>query len=252
MDRLIRQRPAFHQRARAQAGHAQLFCLPFAGGTSNSYNAWVPVLDGRLDVYVAQLPGRAERFAEPLPTDLPTLVRDLATEMVTLLSDRFAVFGHSMGAVVAFELARELSHVYGRSPACLVTSGHLAPEKQDIPRWHTLPDGALTSALKALGGTESGVLGEPELWELLLPTVRADLALVETHHAGLRPGLTCPLVAYGSTDDPVISGGDLDHWALVTSGPFESRRMPGGHFFFQVAPNEFAANLLDAVSCYLQ
>lgn len=235
--------PAFRAVGRSTGRRTGLYCLPYAGAAMNAYDSWAPLLAGAADVWVAELPGRGTRFAEPPADDLPTLVAVLAAEIVAARPPRFVVFGHSMGATLAFELTRALE-VAGCPPAALVVSGQAPPHLRSAEQLHRLDDAALTRAMHRLGGTPPGVLEVDELWALMLSVIRADLALVEGHRHAPGAMVSCPLVAYGSTEDGEADGPAVAGWAGYTTAAFASRVFPGGHFYFQAHPEALAIDLI--------
>ncbi len=214
---------------REAGGRVRLVCLPYAGGAASLYRDW-PARPPDVDLVAPQLPGREERFGEPVPTELTALVDDLLPT-VAALGPPVVLFGHSMGALVAYELARRLTGD-GFPPATLVVSAHPAPHlPQRHPPLHRLPDAAFVDQLRRLGGTPSGVFEEPELVELLLPALRADFTATETYRSPPGPRLGCRILAVGGRDDPRVEAGELDAWRAHTSGPFTQLQLPGDHFF---------------------
>jgi medium-chain acyl-[acyl-carrier-protein] hydrolase len=144
----------------------------------------------------------------------------------------FAVFGHSMGAAVAFEVVRKLNHSRGVTPRHVFVSGrggpHQKPWAEDL---HVLPDGELIERLRSLQGMPEEVLAHTELMALLMPLLRDDLRLAETYRASAGPALTCPVSAFAGLEDPLTTEADLDTWRATTLGPFTTTRFPGGHFY---------------------
>ncbi|MFJ9817507.1 amino acid adenylation domain-containing protein [Streptomyces sp. NPDC101151] len=242
---------AFRDLSRPAAGRAQLFCLPFAGGGPDGFDSWLPSLRDRMDVHVAHLPGRGTRFAEPMPHSSEKLVPEMAAEMAPFLGESVVLFGHSMGALLAYELARELHRSYGVSPACLVVSGQSSPQHRDPEGLHKLPPEEMLRVLARFGGVDPAVFDEPELLELVLPTLRADVAIAETYRHVPGPPLACPLVVYGSQDDPGTTPSALAGWRETTTGPVETFLFPGGHFHFNDNPEPFAADLLSRLDRHL-
>ncbi|GAA3960970.1 alpha/beta fold hydrolase [Actinomadura viridis] len=227
----------------APGGRPRLFCVPYAGGGENAFDSWTPLVAGHFDVHVARLPGRGGRFGEPFPESLRALVRDLAAEMAPHLGEEAILFGHSMGATIALELARELRYAHGARLGRLVVSGRPAPGTRRR-RLHELDDEELAAVMRALGGTHPEVLGQPELWEVLAPILRGDLRLIETHEVAEGPPLDCPVAAYGAVHDPDTTPPLLEGWARVGTGPFSTRIFPGGHFYFRTHPEALATELL--------
>lgn len=221
------------QRPRPAPGaRLRLFCIPHAGGGASAYRGWADALPPEVEVCPVQLPGRENRMAEPAIDRLEPLVEALA-EAVGRWSDLpFAVFGHSNGALIAFELARHLRAREARQMAHLFASGRRAPHlPQRTPFLHALPDDAFVREVRALGGTPEEVLAHPELLRLLIPLLRADIALNETYAFRDEPPLDLPLTAYGGIADEKAHRDELEGWARHTARAFVLRLFPGDHFF---------------------
>ncbi len=211
----------------ARRGTRVLLCLPYAGGGSSAFFAWPQRLPADVEVWSVRLPGRESRIGEPPFRDLNALVEVLAHEARELTTRPYTIFGHSMGALVGYELARHLPN----EPACLIASGHSAPQHVSTTGpLHLLPDDELIAALRGYGATPEALLGQPELMELFLPTLRADFAVVETYtHTPATP-LGCPIAVFTGTEDADVAP-HTKAWAELTTGTFSEHVFPGGHFF---------------------
>ena len=218
----------------------RLFCLPYAGGAASVYRSWAEMLPADVEVCPVQLPGRGSRFREAPFRKVADLVPALAEGLLPLLDLPFALFGHSMGAVVAFELARELRRRGADAPVLLALSGHQAPLRPDAePPFAHLPDAEfLEEVRRRYDGIPPEVLAEEELLQLLLPVLRADIQVLETYAYVKEPPLECPISCFGGEDDPHVSLADLDAWRDETCGPLQVRTFPGGHFFVDSARAE--------------
>ena len=165
-------------------------------------------------------------------TDLSSLIEVLAQALSSLLDKPFAIFGHSLGALVGFELARQLRRQYGVSPARLFVSAGCAPQ---IPRRnspiHTLPAKEFLAELRRLNGMPKEVLEHEELMDIVIPLLRADFALYETYVYSAEPPLNCPISAFGGFQDSKVTRSDLEAWRDQTTGAFSMRMLPGDHFF---------------------
>jgi medium-chain acyl-[acyl-carrier-protein] hydrolase len=221
------------RRANPQA-HCRLFCFPYAGGGASIYHAWSRSLPASIDVCAVQFPGRENRIEEPLFTSLPSLVGVLADELVPFFDRPFAFFGHSMGALISFELARQLRRGRQPEPVQLFISAYGAPH---IPRsremLHSLPTAEFLRSVFRMGGTPSAVLMNKELVNLLLPILRADFTLIETYHYTAEEPLTCPITVFGGNEDTLVSMSALQEWREQTRGAFTLHMLPGSHFFLQ-------------------
>ncbi|MCU0490110.1 MAG: thioesterase domain-containing protein [Chloroflexaceae bacterium] len=214
----------------------RLFCLPYSGAGAAIFAQWGATLPPTVEVCAIQLPGRESRMAEAPFTRMEPLVQVLLPAMRPLLDKPFAIFGHSMGALVGFELARALRREGLPQPGLLAVSGHRAAQLPDThPPAHGLPEPELIAELQRLNGTPREVLEHPELLQLVLPILRADFAVCEVYHYVEEPPLACPIVAFGGLGDPDVSREELDAWRVQTSASFTLRMLPGDHFFLTSA-----------------
>jgi medium-chain acyl-[acyl-carrier-protein] hydrolase len=210
----------------------RLICLPYAGGSASLFRSWRLPAELAAEVLAVQLPGRENRAGEPPVRRLEPVVRALAGELAPLLDRPFAFFGHSMGALLAFELARVLRQGGGPAPAHLYVSAHRAP---DLPNRHpgisTLPDAEFVARMDELAGPSPSAVRSSELLLLLAPTTRADFELCE--HYAYRPGepLDTPVTCFTAVDDPQVDEAESAAWRRHTTGPFRLHRLTGGHLF---------------------
>jgi len=210
----------------------RLFCFPYAGGGAVNFRQWAERLPEGVESCCVQPPGRGARMGEPLFTRLAPLVREIAVHITPHLDRPFAFFGHSMGALMAFELARLLRSERGLLPARLFVSGCDAPQfpYTEAPTYD-LPDDLLREELRRLNGTPREVLEHPELMLLMFPLLRADLEVVQTYRCEDGPPLECPISAYGGLEDPEVSRERLEGWRRQTSASFSLEMLEGDHFF---------------------
>jgi medium-chain acyl-[acyl-carrier-protein] hydrolase len=222
----------------------RLFCFPYAGGGASVLRRWATAFPPTVEVCGIQLPGRGPRIREAPYTRLSSLVDDLGEALRPYLQPPFVFFGHSLGALVGFELVRHLRRHGGPSPVLLVVSGCSAPHRP-LPGSpiHTLPDAEFLEKLDRLNGTPRAVLDEPELMQLLLPALRADFETYETYVYSPEPPLTTPISAYAGLQDTRVSHEHLEAWREQTTADFSLREFPGGHFFLHTA----AALLMEAL-----
>jgi surfactin synthase thioesterase subunit len=200
------------------------------------FHRWAGELPAWIEVRAVQLPGRANRLLEAPFVRLRPLVETLARELASDLRGSYALFGHSMGALISFELARELRRQNGHGPSRLFVSGYRAPHLPDRePPIHHLPGAEFVEELRLLAGTPGEVLENPELRQLLLPALRADFAMCETYEYVPEGPFECPIVAFGGQDDRKVSGEELSGWREHTHSAFRLRMLPGGHFFLHSA-----------------
>ena len=235
---------------RPQAAAAlRVFCFHHAGGGASSYRPWAGELPAWLELCAIQLPGREGRLREKPYRHLEDLVAVLAEVIEPLLDRPFAFFGHSLGAILAFEVARALQRKGSRSPVHLFVSGRRAPSRPDPdPAMSHLPEKAFVSEMRRRwDGIPAAVLSEPELLQLLLPTLRADIALVENYVYVPGSPLECPISCFGGTEDPSLRETDLGPWRLQTRGAFSQHMFPGGHFFIQTSREQVLAAVKHAL-----
>lgn len=226
----------------------RLFCLPHAGVGASAYRTWHTGLGPEVEVCAVQPPGRESRFREPPYRRLVDLA-DAVADAIAPETDRpYALFGHSMGAWVAFEVARRLD---GRraGPACLIVSGRRSPQSEaEAPPIHQLPDDAFIEELmQRFGGIPDAILRDRSVLDLFLPTLRADMEAVETYEYVPGSVLSCPVWAVAGARDPWVSRATLEAWRVETTGRFEVRTFPGGHFYLVEAQGELLALITQAL-----
>lgn len=210
----------------------RLFCFPYAGGGAATYRTWGDVLPMDIEVHAVQLPGREWRLKdEPYRSVFP-LVEELATVLKDDFDAPFAFLGHSLGALISFELARELRRRGNALPERLFLSAHRAPHlPKEQPSIHADRDEEFYEGLRKLEGTPEELLANEELMQLLLPALRADFAMAETYECPPEPPLDCPMSVFGGLGDEMTDRPKLEAWAEHTTGEFKLRMLPGGHFF---------------------
>jgi len=209
----------------------RLFCLPFAGGGASRYREWPKYLPEDVEVVPIQLPGRENRFCEPAIDSVGVLADRVADGLSDYLDRPFALFGHSMGALIAFELARLLRRG-SLEPVHLFASGCRAPHMPSrSPNRHGLPDSEFVAALRNLNGIPPDLLENPEFIDLLLPMIRSDFKLAETYRFRPDVPLCCPISVFGGRQDDEVTDRDLEAWSHHTTGRFEVHLLAGDHFF---------------------
>jgi medium-chain acyl-[acyl-carrier-protein] hydrolase len=229
-----------------------LFCLPHAGGGAGVYRHWAARLAPSIEVVAVQPPGRESRRREAPYAKTSELVGDLLAAVEPLLDRPHCWFGHSMGALIAFEVCRALHCRPVPQPARLVVSGRPAPHLADRnDPIHQASDADLARRLRELGGTPPEVLADAELLSSMLPVVRADLTMVAAYRCAPRPPLDCPITVFGGTDDRFVSTGELHAWQEHSTARSTVRTFDGGHFYLHQQAERFlpvlAADLMAAV-----
>ncbi|MEM7134875.1 MAG: SDR family NAD(P)-dependent oxidoreductase [Chloroflexota bacterium] len=228
----------------------RLFCFPYAGGGASAYREWANNLPPEIELCPIQYPGREERLQEPLITDLSYLVSTLLPALQPYLDKPFAFFGHSMGAVIAYETARQLETHRGVQPIHLFISSRQAPQLvvDSSPLRH-LPDGELIEHLQTLyDAVPELIRNNQELQKLFLPVLRADVALLETHpYVPSRP-LDFPITVYGGKQDQSINQELLTAWREQTSSVFDLQMFSGGHFYLEKQRKELVGEVVRKLS----
>jgi medium-chain acyl-[acyl-carrier-protein] hydrolase len=222
----------------------RLFCLPYAGGGAPIFRSWPAELSQEIETCAIQLPGRGSRFMEKPYRRMNSLVPVLAKALEGLLDKPFAIFGHSMGAWVGFELVRLLRKQHGLEPIHFFASGASAPHlgQLEVPL-HTLPERQLMQALRRVAGTPGDILENEEFMRLILPTLRADFEVCETYSYARRALLSCPITALGGLKDPRLKKSSLRAWRDETRGPFELVMISGDHFFVDTSTQDVLKHL---------
>ena len=215
------------------AARLRLFCFHPAGAGPNFYREWAERLPADIELTAVHLPGREGRFLEPALTDYAAAVAALHAGLRPALDRPYALFGHSMGALLAYGVAVSAARAGDPAPERLLVSGCGGPgtvqPKGGRSGW---TDADLVADLREMGGTPEQVLAEPALLDLILPTLRADYALCDSFGAAPLTGplLRVPLSVLGGTEDHYTTA-DLARWSSVTTGPATQYAFPGGHFF---------------------
>jgi medium-chain acyl-[acyl-carrier-protein] hydrolase len=226
------------------AARLRLVCFPYAGGGATLFRRWPERLGLEVELWAAQLPGREARRGEPPVPDLRALGRSLAGALAHSCDPPFAFFGHSMGAVLAFETARELRRLGARGPEGIVVSACGAPHLPNLkpPTYH-LPEDEFRAELARLNGTPRELLDNSELMALMMPTLRADFTACQTYAYVAEPPLACPITAMGGKSDTEVAPENLERWRVHTTGAFSLRVIPGDHFFIHTAAEGFLGEL---------
>ncbi len=209
----------------------RLVCFPHAGGSAVAYRPWSAEVSPALEVHAVQYPGRADRVRDPLIADSGQVSRLIAGAMMPLLDRPVAFFGHSMGAILAYETARILQS-RGTRVVHLFASGARPPHERGDPRnVADLDDEGVIAEMAELGGTDAELMRDPEMRELIMPYVRNDFRLIESYRH--KPGLTLatPITAILGDADPHVSPADAASWAEMTDAGFAQKVLPGDHFY---------------------
>ncbi|WP_441251005.1 thioesterase II family protein [Kitasatospora sp. McL0602] len=227
----------------------RMLCFPYAGGAASTYVRWQRLLGPDVRVLPVQLPGREGRMAEKRFTNLPALIDDLDEELGPELEHPHVLFGHSMGALIAFALA-ERRHARGARPAeALLLSAYRAPHLP--PPEFAAPDATehdLVESLVSLGGIPQVLLDHPDWLSALLPIARDDLLMCSGPGPSGTVPLPYPVHTFAGLDDVLVTPEELLEWERYAAGLFDSRTVPGGHFFIRESEAEFLAELRDVLA----
>jgi medium-chain acyl-[acyl-carrier-protein] hydrolase len=239
---VVRRKPAASPRMK-------LICFPYAGAGSLVYHAWPDEIAPDIDVCVVQLPGRENRLGEPAIEDLARLTDKVVDALAPHCTGEFAIFGHSFGALMAYEVTCALHRKGLPLPRVLFTSGRESPssKSQFAPMGGLARDAFVKEVARRYGAIPRAVVEEPTLLDMLLPAFRADLNIIERYVYRASEPLPVPIHAFGGTDDLAVRRPELEAWQRETRATFKSTMFPGGHFFL----NEVRAQVLRAIEVVL-
>ncbi len=227
----------------------RLFCFHFAGGSASVFRGWADYLPGNVELVAVQLPGREGRYNEDFIAEFDDLITILVNVIASMLDKPYIVFGHSMGTIKSFELIRKLKSQGLPQPLLYIPAGRKAPHfpDSDPPIAHLSDREFRRELLRKYPETLEDVLRNEELWEVFMPLLRADFKLYESYRFRKGVKLDCPIVAFAGEVEPDLQEHELQAWADLTTGGFQTKRFPGGHFFIRSAQ----ARVLEAISTYL-
>ncbi|WP_307834634.1 thioesterase II family protein [Paractinoplanes lichenicola] len=225
----------------------KLICFPHAGGWASAYRTWPANLPADVGVLGVRYPGREDRIGDPFPSRLESLADDLADALDHLAGQRLVLFGHSLGASVAHEVAIRLQQ-RGFPPAALCVSARLSPRSLASQPRLVVTDDELVEEIVRHDASRREVFEDLELREFALPAIRADLELVNDYRGCRGPVLNCPVYGYVGADDPAISKEQMRGWADVTRGAFRLRVFPGGHFYLRTSEAHLLTDMAEAWS----
>lgn len=213
----------------------RLLCLPYAGGSASAFRNWGAALPEGIEICPVELAGRGSRFQEAPCRDLGRLVRDLLNELRPLLDVPFAIFGHSMGALITYQLALGLRKHNLPGPVQLFLSGRRAPHlTSSVRSFHNATDPELLGYLQTLNGIPEVILKSTDLLSMILPVFRADLEMINTYTHQNELPLDCPICALAGIEDPSTTIEEVQAWRAHTApSKFSFYLLPGDHFFLK-------------------
>ncbi len=228
----------------------RLFCLPFAGSGAAPFRPWAQLLPQNVELCIVQLPGRETRLREAPYTNITLLIQALVTAIAPALDRPYALFGHSMGGLVAFELTRALHRQNRDAPSHLFVSGRRAPQLPDPEEpIGQLADGPFVREIvRRYSAIPKVILEDEEMLRIFLPTLRADLKVLETYVYAHEALLACPLTAFGGTADPRANRSDLAAWRVQTKDSFQLRQFSGDHFYLNPQRESLVAQIANILA----
>lgn len=225
----------------------KLICLPHAGGSASAFRAWPDRAGPDIEIHAVQYPGREDRLTDPFIDRMDALVEAVTAEIAAAAFSRFALFGHSMGGAVAYEVAVRLRALGLPGPAHLFISGRQPPEHHRSGTLHTKDDQALVDELVRLRPANAELMAEPALARIVLPVVRNDYRLIETYRPAQADPLRCPITALVGEADTELTVAESAAWAGLTTGRVQPRTFPGDHFYLVDHRAAVIATVVDAL-----
>lgn len=231
-------RPPDFERAKIR-----LFCFPYAGGGTWIFRDWIRDLAPDVAVCAVKLPGRGDRYGDRPVSDLRELARAVVDGIASELGTSYAMFGHSMGALLAFECLRFLQAGSAPDPQHLIVSAARAPCRTKVSKpIYQLPDAEFVAEVQRRYSSPFLENAGPDVIELLLPPLRADMTAFETYVYSPAPRLSCPVTSFAGRGDS-IARGDIEAWSEHTTGPQTIHEFDGGHFFIHDSEAEVRAQI---------
>lgn len=234
----------------APESDVQLFCLPHAGGSATFFLPFAKLLAPTVEMVGVQYPGRQDRRNEPLVDDLNRLADQLSEVLIEYVDGPFALFGHSMGAALGFEVVRRIEAAGGPRPIGLVASGRRSPLTHRFENVHTRDDQGLLREIRELSGTDMALLDDEEFLQMILPVVRSDYRAIERYRLSDGSSVSCPIAVLVGESDPRVTCAEGRSWQQLTTGAFHFRTFPGGHFYLNSQQSEVVAAVRDLLRTF--
>lgn len=226
----------------------RLVCFPHAGGSAGFFRPWAPLLNDHIELLAVQYPGREDRLDDPRPASLAELADRVALDLVGYADRPLALFGHSLGATMAYEVAHRLSH-YGLAPERLFISAQPAPDRGRHTQWHLASDADLCSEVIRLSPTAQFVLHDPECRPLFLPLLRQDYRWIETYPGSspAHPALRLPIEVFLPSQDTEITAEEAQAWQACSQEPVLIHVCAGDHFYLNPLRHEVVGRILKSL-----
>lgn len=235
----------------APGSRVKLVCFPHAGGSASFFFPFSQALHPQVEVLSVQYPGRQDRRTEQPAQDIRDLADQIAVALEPWRGDPLALFGHSMGAIVAFEVALRLETLWGTPPVTLFASGRRAPGLRRDETVHLRDDSGVVAELKELSGTEGAFLDDEELLRMVLPAVRADYRAIETYTCPPGVRVNCPVTALAGDRDPRVPVADMRAWSEHTTADFDLHVFDGGHFYLNARRAEVTGVVQEVLGAHV-
>lgn len=234
----MRTKKFFFHTSKKQQSNVRLVCFPYAGAGGNVFISWESLLPDWVDLMVAELPGRGFRFGDPLLYNMKNVVSQMADDFINYMDKPFVFFGHSLGALVCFELCKELRARALSEPEFLIVSGRRAPHCPTDSQYHLLSDDRLIDQLRNYEGTPDEILADADMMRLFLPILRADFAVAETYRYSDTKRFDFPIAAFGGKSDKGVPKDSLLKWNEFSGESFVWEMFDGAHFYLQQRANK--------------
>lgn len=233
----------------------RVICIPYVGGSAAVYRNWDKYSNSNVQFLSLQLPGRGSRYSEQPYTEMNSLINDLSIVMGELLLESnipYIIYGHSMGALIGFELTRMIARKGYKLPSYVVVSGAAAPDIVKNEKKYSLPTEELKDILRYYNGTPKEILEDDELLEMFLPCIRSDLEIVEEYKFTIDNLLPCSIIAIGGENDHLVSLSEIKQWENHTQKDFHYKLYEGDHFFLKDRAKDIVRYVTENVNLQLR
>lgn len=231
----------------------RLVCFPYAGGSSSIYSNWWKYLPSNIEVVAIQLPGRGTRISEKSLTSVKEIIDDLMESIISISDKPLVFFGHSMGGLVSFELARKLQEENHIIPKHLIVSAKQAPHiiNANRDKIHKLPDADFINKIKEYEGTPNEMIDNEIFLSYFVPMLRADFAVSENHTLNSEVKFKNSITVMGANDDPFADIHRLSEWSRYTEKECDLHEYTGGHFYYVGKENKFLSDINKVIRKYV-